>query len=422
MDIAIASRPRLQVIREREHPFRALLRETGAKDPFQLYEKTGVFIPFGGGANYGYNETADFPLRTIDNVDFEELYREVQASIAALNAKRRPLIDRLTFTVTDPVEQVPQAGGQSDFEEADEFAQPKGIRTRIAYWNLGFDLRYFDLGIRYTFRFLGGAKAADIRRLNNEALEASSRLIYKTVMGRIFRNVTDVHTLEDTGQPVNVYPFYNGSNPVAPPQWNYTTHTTAHNHFLVSGAATVDSGDIDEMETHIRHHGYGGPGSTLILLVNSQETATITKFRVAAGAKYDFIPAPNGIPFILDGQIVGGQPNADAAVAPLQGFIGKYGRVNVVEEDLIPPGYMFMFVSDGPFADRNPVGLRQHANEALRGLKLIPQFERYPLREAFYHQSIGSGIRHRGAGVVMQVKASGTYEIPSLSLGAPGGR
>jgi len=93
-----------------------------------------------------------------------------------------------------------------------------------------------------------------------------------------------------------------------------------------------------------------------------------------------------------------------------------------VEEDMIPAGYMLMIASGGRFAERNPIGLREHENEALRGLKLIPQFERYPLREAFYHHALGAGVRHMAAGVVMQIKASGSYEIPSLVMGGPGGR
>lgn len=419
MELIKAERPRIQVVREPERPLTALIRETGARNSFELWQKTGILMPVGGGANYGYNETADLITQTTDGVDLNALYAEIQAGVRALNAARRPLIDRLTFPVENDVERIPQAGGATDFEEADEFAQPKGIRTSRAYWNLGFDMRYFDLGIRYTFRFLAESTAADIRALNNEAIEASNRLIYRTVMNRIFRNITDTHTLEG-GTSVNVYPFYNGANPVAPPQWNYTVHTNTHNHYLVSGAATVDSGDIDTMEEHIRHHGYA-EGADLILLVNSQESASITRFRVAAGAKWDFIPAAGGPAYILDGQIVGGPARPDG-VGELRTFIGKYGNVSVVENDLIPPGYMFMFASGGRFAARNPVGLRQHPNPSLRGLKLIPQFERYPLRESFYHQAIGSGIAHRGAGVVMQIKASGTYDIPTLSYGAAGGR
>jgi len=33
--------------------------------------------------------------------------------------------------------------------------------------------------------------------------------------------------------------------------------------------------------------------------------------------------------------------------------------------------------------------------------------------DSFYRRGIGTGIRHRGAGAVMQIKASGNYTVPA---------
>jgi hypothetical protein len=97
--------------------------------------------------------------------------------------------------------------------------------------------------------------------------------------------------------------------------------------------------------------------------------------------------------------------------------------MHIIEEDLIPDDYMVLIASGGARDVGNPIGLREHENEALRGLKLIPQFERYPLRESFYHHAVGSGTRYPGKGVVMQVTTNGTYAAPAtLSMGGPGGR
>jgi hypothetical protein len=286
---------------------------------------------------------------------------------------------------------------------------------------MGFSLKYYDLGIRYTFRFLGRAPASQIRALNNSALEADQRLQFKEVLTRVFRNTNEAATLEASGTAVTVFPFYNGditALPVAPPTWKSYSHATSHTHYLVSATAAVDSGDLDEMYDHIHHHGYT-QGSNVILLVNRAQAKDIRTFTVAGGDAYDFIPKA-GSTFL--GTIVGSMPGNDTGLDVYPGFIGGYGPISIVEEDYVPAAYMFMFASGGDRADRNPVGIREHENEALRGLKLIPQFERYPLREAFYHHALGSGVRHPGSGVVMQVKASGSYEIPTLSLQGPGGR
>lgn len=407
-------------------PLNALLEAFGG-NAMKLYRETGILLSIGGGAK-GYNEVADLLTRTVDGVDQNELWDEFNETIDILNEQRGPLVERLTFQVTEPFEEVMPIVTE-EFEEADEYAQPKGIRLGRP-WNMGFPLKYHDLASRFTFRFLGRVPASQLRAINNTALEADQWLVYKTILTRVFDNRTFQATLEDTGTVVNTYPFFNGDQtalPAVPPTWKSYTHLNTHTHYLVSNGATVDSGDLDEMWLHIYHHGYTQAGASIILLVNRTQANTIRSFRVSTGSMYDFIPATvrDGVPvrFILDGQIIGGQPGDDSGLGGVfPGFIGTYGPITVVEEDLIPAGYMFMFASGGRFADRNPVGLREHPNAALRGLKLIPQFERYPLRESFYHHALGAGVRHMAAGVVMQVKASGSYEIPSLARGGPGGR
>jgi hypothetical protein len=383
-------------------------------------------ISFRGGADRpinpaeGYNETADILTQTIDGVPIDQLYEEFNSVLALYNRQRAPLVEALTFTVNAPFEQVMQAT-TADFEEADEWGQPVGIRLGRP-WTMGYDLRYFDLGIRFTFRFLGRAPASQIRALQNEALDADARLIYRTVFNQLFNNVTKTATLEDTGTVVNVYPLYNADNPVAPPSWKTYNHTTTHTHYLVSGNATVRSVDLDNMETHIYHHGYE-EGSDLILLVNTEQFNTIRKFKVASNDSYDFIPAGVSPMYPFLGTMVGTPPTAPAGgISTYPGFQGKYGRWNVFVEDMITAKYMLGFATRGPRNPDNLVGLREHEHPGLRGLKLIPQYERYPLRESFYHHAIGSGVRHRGAGVVMFIDAGATYVVPAPNYGGPGGR
>jgi hypothetical protein len=158
--------------------------------------------------NKGYNETADLLLQTIDGVPLEQLYQEFIDTLALLNAQRNPLISRLTFPVDKPYEQVMPIAG-AEFEEASEYGQPQGVRLGSP-WNMGYDLKYFDLAQRFTWRFLGRAPANELRALNNAALEADQRLVAKTIMTRIFDNTNTSVTLEGTGTVTTAYPFYNG--------------------------------------------------------------------------------------------------------------------------------------------------------------------------------------------------------------------
>lgn len=94
--------------------------------------------------------------------------------------------------------------------------------------------------------------------------------------------------------------------------------------------------------------------------------------------------------------------------------IGSYGPALIIEEDYIPAGYFVTLGSGGEGDLRNPVGIREHANPALRGLRLLPGNQSgYPLIDATYSRGLGTGIRQRGAGVVVQVVASTTYTIPT---------
>ena len=97
--------------------------------------------------------------------------------------------------------------------------------------------------------------------------------------------------------------------------------------------------------------------------------------------------------------------------------LGSYGKAWVLESLVIPQGYFAVVSSGGANSDRNPFALRQHANPAYQGLRAIPgPFQRYPIQEMFFARGIGCGTRHRGAAVVVQLKASGTYDVPDLTL------
>ncbi len=85
-----------------------------------------------------------------------------------------------------------------------------------------------------------------------------------------------------------------------------------------------------------------------------------------------------------------------------------------MEEPTTPAGYLLALASGGPANTSNLVGIRQHANPAWRGLRLMPGNQsNYPLIEGFYQFGLGTGIRQRGGAVVMQITASGSYTIPA---------
>jgi hypothetical protein len=376
---------------------------------FRELVNLGIIPAISGGAR-GYATAGDVLTQTVDGRSLNDIWSEFAATLDLHNNFRQALIDLLSFNVNAPIEDVPQVTGD-DFEEASEFGIPKSIRGGD-YFSMGYDFKWYDLRIAYTWQYLAEASAAQVESLNNMALEADNRLMFGKVLRAVFNNVTRVANIRQ--QNVNVYPFYNGDATV-PPAFKTYVHAGAHQHYLVSGAATVDFGDLDEMETHLKHHGYGSSmGSNLILLANSQQINTMRSFRVATGASYDFIASQGSAPYLLPtntGGVVGSQPPAQ-----YQGLqvAGRYGNWLIVEEDFVPAGYLVGFATGGTLNATNPVGIRQHANSGLRGLRLIKGNDNdYPLIDSYYNHGFGTGVRHRGAGVVMQIKAAGGFDIPA---------
>lgn len=374
----------------------------------------GVVLGIAGGAR-GTSTEGDVITQTTDGVDLNSIWTEFQTTLQEWNRERQALIDFLSYGVTNPVETVPQFGDGVDFEVASEFGVPMGTRTEAQYFQMGFKFEWYDLASRFTWRYLAEATAQQVESVHQSILEADNRLVFNEVMKTLFLPTN--RTADIQGQAYNVYALYNNDGTV-PPRYKTHVHTGSHNHYLVSGAATVDSGDLDAMQDDLASHGYSRQnGTNLVLMVNQQEGDVIRQFRSIANngtAKYDFIPAQGTPSFLMPVEYRAG--DAPRPPSTLNGFtvIGAYGDFTVVQEDYIPAGYMVAFGTGGRESLTNPIGIREHANPALRGLRLVKgRSPDYPLQEAYYQRGFGTGIRQRGSALVMQIKASGSYAAPT---------
>jgi hypothetical protein len=396
-----------------------LIKRDGIVLPQSHLDVMSIYPVISGGAR-GFNQVGDVVFTTADGRDLNQIWADYQAALASYNQQRDRLMAVLTFPVTVIIEDVFQGGDVVDFERASEYGEPRGIRAALpTYFSLGYSFYWWDLAVRYTWMFLAEATTEQVDSLNNAAMEGDNRLQFTEVMKQIFNNVTRTATIR--GQNYNVYPLYNGDSTV-PPRYKSTVHTSGHQHFLSSGAATVDPGDLTgsgSMYEHLSHHGYSWQeGSQLILMANSAQTATIKTFRFGVnGAEYDFIPSQAVPSWVIPHDLQQSLTFVPGAIPPgtINGLpvIGRYGPWLIVEDDQIPAGYMLGFASGGNLNASNLVGIREHPNTSLRGLRLVkgPDAD-YPLIDSFYQRGFGTGIRQRGAGVVMKIGAGG-YTIPT---------
>jgi hypothetical protein len=380
-----------------------------------FYKKLGLALALGGG-DQGFNEAADVIEQTIDGVDTNELWSAYQQAVALRNAERDPLINFLSWFVTDAVEGIATADSDARFERASEYGVPRSYRPAGEIEFFGYDFNWYDLGSRFTWEFLADAPAAQVDAINTQALEADNILMFQLIMWTLFNPANREAVIRK--KPYNVYAFWNADGQV-PPTYRTNTFAGTHTHYYTSGSTTVDSGDLDGLELKLTEHGYkGSNGYNLILMVNKEQGDIIRGFRSAQNGgsdRWDFIPAQGTPAFLIprDYVLPAGQTAPPASIAGME-VIGRYGEFTIIQEDYIPPKYLVAFATGGQESVNNPVGIRQHANPALRGLQLVQgRSGNYPLTEAYYRRGVGTGIRKRGAGAVLQLTASGTYTQPT---------
>jgi hypothetical protein len=370
----------------------------------------------GGAGVHGTNVAADVVTQTADGRDLNQVWQDMLDMLNAANADRQALIRFLTFSVSNPVEQVAQSSSGVDFEEASEFGEPVGARLTPSYFNMGYTFKWYDLAGRYTWQYLADATTTMVDSVANAAVEA----FWRKQMFEVLKTVFNPNNLTATinQNPYTVYKFYNNDG-TTPPDYKNNTFTNTHQHYRTTGAGTLNAGDLDEMIDDFAAHGYSGDnGYRTVIMVHKTQGDVIRTFRSTANGgtgKYDFLPS-QGQPgaLINTTQQIIGQSQVANTLGGLN-VIGSYGVALIVQDDWLPSTHVFGFVTGGENSLSNPVGIREHANAALRGLRLVKgRNPDYPLIDSFWNFGFGTGVRHRGAGMVMEVSANASYTVPAI--------
>lgn len=364
----------------------------------------------------GFNTRADILTRTVDQVDFNSLWDEFSTLLDEWNAKRDIMINLLTVPSPTVITEVEMPGTER-FEEATEFGVPVGIRPGVSYVQRALPFKFYDLASRFTYQYLLKAPAAQIRAITNMALEADNALQFELTMKALFNNVNRTATID--GTPYTVTALYNNDGSV-PPTVKGTSFDGTHQHYLASGAATLDQQDIIDLARTVEHHGFTeAAGFSIVIFVNPDAADTIRAWRRGVAGNnsvvslYDWIP-PSGTGFYLPvgwDLASGSQPGSTFGGMDV---VGKVGPYLIVQESQIPSGYLLAAASRGQSSSLNVVGIREHENPQARGLILKPgNNANYPLVESYYIRGLGAGVFQRGAAAIMKITA-GSYSVPSV--------
>jgi len=195
------------------------------------------------GFEAGFNERADV-IQALDGTNLNDFWNEIQETVRLRNQDRSRLIDALTVRVTGPVDSV-TIPSEVEFEEASEYGQPVGIRAAAQRMYRGYDFKFYDLAIRYTWMYIAEADRRQLELLNNMALEADTKLVFQRVMRTLF-DPLNKQGVAEANEPITVYKFYNGDGET-PPTYKHNTFDATHNHYVTSGAATIRYQDVDRL-------------------------------------------------------------------------------------------------------------------------------------------------------------------------------
>ncbi|CAN5578176.1 hypothetical protein BH09ACT7_BH09ACT7_16130 [soil metagenome] len=375
------------------------------------FELLGTFDISGGDIQ---SESDALVTHTADGVNLNDLWTEANEVFRLWNQNLDSLTSLLTYRTVAPGELVLQKSGGAKFEQASEFGVPKGIGPDPAIL-IGSDFNDYDVALRLSWRYVRSATSQEIRNSINNIIAGHGNAISSAVLQRLFDN-TQISTPEGNLS----YGLWAADG--KPLDYMGTSFAASHQHYLVSGAASLDSEDVESLQRLTTEHGYGQTrGSQLLLLCSENEAEVISSLRAGVAnnntkiAKYDFIPSAGAPAYLSSQSIVG-------TVAPgeLDGIkvIGSYGRLWVVPLAAIPAGYLSVVATSGANSPANVISWREHPRTEYQGLRLIPgNFSNgYPLLESFASFSGGTGTRNRGAAAAMQVKESGSYEVPTIDL------
>jgi hypothetical protein len=347
-----------------------------------------------------------------DGVSLDDVWAEINDALSAYNEQKSALAGILAFRTTNVAEAVSQGAEVPLFEEATEFGTPRGIADPT-YLTLGFGWLDLDIASRMSWKYLREADSEQVTNRVARILAGDNHLVNTSILQRILDPTVRVNSWGH-----NCYGVYNAD--MKPPDYMGKTFAADHQHYLTTTTATLDSGHVEAGINHVKEHGYGVNTGRFVLLMhpNDVQTSLITSWRAGkeyrAGGplpKFDFIVSSNAPARLTNEHVEGATPPPDYNGLPV---LGSYGSALLIESYFMPAGYVIIAATGGPNGNDNVVGFREHKNPAYRGLRVIPGPGPYPIQEHFYARGFGTGVRHRGAAVALQITTNTSYTPPVI--------
>lgn len=366
--------------------------------------------------NYGTHQLLD-ELKALDadNVFVSEygeddLFRHLQDYLDVHNT----MVDEITGDFVEPTQRRIDrfgAGATSlQMVEVDEYGRADVQKAAVTGYDIGYPLRPYQIAVGWTKKYMDTHSPMDLAQTMIGALDADAKNIKYQILTALFRatNVTFIDRYVDM-QDIPVKALINADSSAIPmDKYGNTFNGATHTH-LTARVSTLAASDIVALINNVVEHDVNG--GEVRLYINKAQLSSLQGFTTNFKEFQAPMLAPGGgstADIVANGQKSSPYTIDDKEVGIWDGY------VRVFIKPWVPASYMIALVVGDQ--SRGPViRLRTRAgNSGYGNLRMVSQFEIYPLRAEHMEREFGVGVWNRLGAAVLYTGAT-TYAVPTLT-------
>lgn len=339
----------------------------------------------------------------VNQVGQTQTFQAIQIFIARHNAAIQEAISLLVGDTTTNIETFFETPGGGMMQEANQLTRPNAFKT-FGRYNVGFPIRDARDQVAADDITLAYMTLQQVNRTIETIFVRHLNWVRFWMMKALFNNVNDTAWYEEAyGRTVTIRRLANSDGTIYAPVIN-ATDGADDNHYLVSNYTSANISNSNNpfpvLRDEIKEH--FGEDVRIVVFINPAQSTVVKALADFTGYGDPLVRQP------LDAEVItGSAPDVPGII------IGRIANVWVSEWTTIPADYMYAqdISQPGPLTKRVDIP----TDIAGRGqLALIARQVEFPLQEAFWRDRHGYGVSNRLSAAIMQFKASGSYDIPTI--------
>jgi hypothetical protein len=289
-----------------------------------------------------------------------------------------------------------------EFQALDEYGVPLAQKVAATPTNLGFPMRRRGIGLQWTRDWFLWHTPAELAAQVAARTSADIRAIIKDIKTAVFTptNSTFIDALVDRAS-LPVKALVNADGMYIPPGPNGESFDgSTHTHYLARAGGSLAASDVSALIDTVNEHYQ--TGNVLLYINSAQEAAIRAMTSNFVGYVDPRIRQPTTATY-ADGRTLDVYNSSNRA-------IGIFDEAEVWVKPWVPASYMYCWIQGGP----KPLFLRE-PERGERGLRLIVNDEKYPLRAQAFARDYGIGVRNRLNGAVLYTGGT-SFVTPTFTV------